>query len=157
MQTSVEQKISFKTFHSSSYCYAQCIPTKCRKMSHRPVSASSNKTFVANVNIPVLLYAGFDVFVAITNPFHPPRTVTALYLLQPFRGNSFYCLYFNSHSHPTFHFIFVLFCLRCGQVGMPVCMYIHMDIYIFPHTHVRVHTIFGSFEYELCNTTIACV
>lgn len=93
------------------------------------------KLFVANVNIPVLLYAGFDVFVAITNPFHPRATVTALYLPQPLHGSSFYCLYFNPYSNPTFHFIFVLFCLHCGQVGMPAYMYIRMDIYF----HIRIY------------------
>lgn len=112
------------------------------------------KLFVANVNIPVLLYAGFDVFVAIINPFHPLATVTAHYLLQPLHGSSFYCLCFNSHSNQTFHFIFVLYCLRCGQVGMRMYMFLCLDI--FPHTHIHMY-VFGSFEYELCNTVIACV
>jgi len=45
-------------------CAAKC-PTKLFQLA-------AIKLLVANVNIPVpLLYAGFDVFVAISNPAHP--------------------------------------------------------------------------------------
>ena len=70
-----------------------------------------------------LLYAGFDVFVAITNPPLPALWRLSLHstFSNPFMG-AYSTVYVPTPVRAKFSFHFVLFCLHCGQVGMPAYM-----------------------------------
>lgn len=128
------------------------------RICQQSVSTNSYKFFVANVNIPVSCYMQLLICL---QPLRLP-SVTALYLVQPPSWELILLFVFQpSPPHaphiPTQNFNLILFyTVYFAEELVCLRMCVYMYVYIFPHTHIRIH-VFGSFEYELCNTIIVGV
>ena len=142
-------------------------------MFQRPVSTISNKTFCCQrKHSYVAAICRFWCVCSNNEPPHPCQPSSDCHCTQPsltpsWEEGAYSTVYISTLVRPKFSFHFVLFYLHCGQVGMSAyiwtykCMYVCVCVCVyiicaFPLTHTHVY-VFGSFEYRLRNTIIACV
>lgn len=127
------EKYSLKTFHNSSLCYTERIPTKFNVMFQRPVPTISNKTFCCQRKHSYVAAVCSFWCVCSNNESHPCQPSRDCHCTQPSLTPSWGLILlfiFQPQSSPKFSFHFVLFCLHCGQVGMPAYIWTYKCMYV---------------------------